>query len=87
MKIRVKIPFELINTKDRTTLPALTAWVDDILIWGKDTEIDIEFCTYCYDQEDCCQTNRWAVFTVDNDYSYMFSLKYGATLHKSQQEK
>ena len=86
MKIRVKIPAELINLRDPSFLQD---WIDDILIWGMETEMDIAFYSYYYDPTDKYQTskNRWAIFTVDNDYSYMFSLKYGATLHKSQREK
>lgn len=87
MKIRVKIPEELVGPLS-THQYLMQRYVDDILLWGMETEMDIEFYKfYCEPKDNHWNSKqRWAVFNVEADYSYMFSLKYGATLHKPKEK-
>jgi len=81
MKIRVKIPEEFVGNKDK-----VNTFVDDVLLWGLETEMDIIFYNWYHPKDRTRNDKRlWAVFSVEADYSYMFSLKWGATLHKKQQ--
>jgi hypothetical protein len=78
MKIRVKLPEHIVRDEY-----ACTEFVDNILLWGMETEMDIAFYGYYSPHlSDWRSKERYAVFTVEADYSYMFSLKWGATLHK-----
>ncbi len=77
MKIRVKIPEELVRNKDRVMF-----FVDEILLWGMETEMDIAFYSLAPQHLLWGKKEQYAVFNVEADYSYMFSLKWGATLHK-----
>jgi len=57
--------------------------VDEILLWGMETGMDIAFYRYYREPgQHWSDRRRWAVFTVESDYTFMFSLKYGALLHR-----
>jgi hypothetical protein len=87
MKIRVKMPDNIYQDSE-----AQRKFIDDVLLWGMETEMDIELYT-CYNEfDDSSKTwgrpkASWAVFTVEAEYSYMFSLKWGATLHKPKEKQ
>lgn len=82
MKIRVKIPEEYMRSSD-----SQQRFIDDVLIWGMETEMDIELYTVYRDSGSTWNKPiLWAIFTVEADYSYMFSLKWGAVLHKKKKE-
>jgi hypothetical protein len=92
MKIRVKIPTEICQPG----LPAehsllISEWIDEILLWGMETGMDIAFYSIYREPVEQNQNRlfrkQWAVFTVESDYSFMFSLKWGALMHKSQNKK
>lgn len=83
MKIRVKIPDEYLRNEELKK-----EFVDDVLLWGMETGIDIEFYTWWYPADRTWNDRRtWAVFSVEEDYSFMFSLKWGALLHKPKEKK
>lgn len=82
MKIRVKIPEELVRNKERVMF-----FVDEILLWGMETEMDIAFYSLAPQYLAWNSREQYAVFNVEADYSYMFSLKWGATLHKPKEKK
>jgi hypothetical protein len=95
MKIRVKVPEEICQQG----LPAaesllISEWVDEVLLWGMETGMDIAFYSFYYEHENekmvyglRYRTKPWAVFTVEKDYTFMFSLKWGALMHKSQNKQ
>lgn len=91
MKIRVKIPeeycIELNGVNSLHYEEKRQQFVDDIIMWGMEIEMDIAFYAY-YRPKDWHwgDRNLWAVFTVEPDYLYMFSLKWGAVLHKKSKE-
>lgn len=82
MKIRIEIPYEFSRKKE-----VAEKYIDDILLWGMETEMDIAF--YGWHQQPGARWITWqyAVFTVEADYSYMFSLRWGAVLHKPRVKK
>ena len=81
MKIRVKIPEEIVRYKEQVTF-----FIDEILLWGMETEMDIAFYSLAPQCLQWGKKEQYAVFNVEADYSYMFSLKYGATLHKPKEK-
>lgn len=82
MKVRIKIPGDLNGTDEKRQI-----FVDDVLLWGMETGMDIDFYAY-FTEPNSTWNNRkvWAVFTIENDYSFMFSLRWGALLHKKQKQ-
>ncbi len=95
MKIRVKLPDNLAtdyysNGVVNEQHYRRQEFIDDILMWGMETEIDIAFYSYYWPADKIGKLrNRemYAVFTVEEDYSYMFSLKWGALMHKGNKNK
>ena len=86
MKIRVKIPEEIVGHQIHN-LEMMQRYVDEILLWGMETDMDIDF--YCYftpldERGKWNSRERWAVFTVEQDTAFMFSLKWGALCHKGK---
>jgi hypothetical protein len=81
MKIRVKIPEEIVRYNDKVDF-----FIDEILLWGMETEMDIVFYSKAPQQLPWNSREQFAVFSVEDDYSYMFSLKFGATLHKPKEK-
>lgn len=81
MKIRVNIPPPISQSKD-----ASTKFTDDILLWGMETGLDVALYTITPNFNHFIPRgdSRIAVFTVEGDMSFMFSLKWGAMLYKSQ---
>jgi hypothetical protein len=94
MKIRLKVPDHI-----RTDNKLINEFIDDVLLWGLETEMDVEYYTRYYEYEGITNTDKitysigrriihtWVVFNVESDKSFMFSLKYGALLHKQQKEE
>ena len=82
MKIRIQFPDEVTRDKDRAI-----HYVDDILLWGMEVEMDVEFYGF-WREPDAGWYNRnywkYGVFIVEKDSAFMFSLKWGALIHKKQ---
>lgn len=82
MKIRIRLPDQSMHSAAMVNNQPDSA-VDDILLWGMETGMDIAFYRYYTEPgQSWNDRRRWAVFTVESDYTFMFSLKYGALLHK-----
>lgn len=82
MKIRIKIPKEWSANSE-----TCHHFVDDVLFWGMETGMDIAFYGFWNDPTSIYNKPiRWAVFTIEADYSFMFTLKWGALLHKQQRQ-
>ena len=88
MKIRVKIPDYIAQPGTRWEDLPCREFVDDVILWGMESGMDVEFYSYHVTMEDrwsgVSPSPQWAVFTVD---AFMFSLKWGATMHKNLGEK
>jgi len=83
MKIRVKIPEQLVGKTD-----AVNHYVDDILLWGMEMGMDVEYYSLYTPPGTVSWRDRdlWAVFTVEADSSFMFILKWSATMHKDKKK-
>jgi len=83
MKIRIEIPEYIRGNTDRTTV-----WIDNILLWGMEVGMDIEFYGHYTlpNQNTWSDHRRWAVFSVEEQNSFMFILKWGATMHKDKKK-
>lgn len=82
MKVRIAVPESVIRARDSSVRQD---FADDILMWAMETEIDAAL--YAFVTEGYAWANdkkMWAVFTIDPDWVFMFSLKWGATLHKDK---
>jgi len=82
MKIRVPIPNWRNDDKKKV-------YIDDILMWAMETEIDIAFYAFFNEYEDLDRDwsriiSQWAVFTVQTDDAFMFILRWDAKMHKKQ---
>lgn len=90
MKVRVAIPEEIWRRHDSADLEQ--EFIDDILLWGMETELDVAFYTTVTDYEFPGQPRwnsgrrlrKWAVFTVEAENTFMFTLKWNALLHKNK---
>jgi hypothetical protein len=84
MKVRIEMPVVL--TRDEHKY-ARQEFVDEILMWAMETELDAAFYAFSYEREYNSHWARikraWAVFTVTADDTFMFTLKYGALMHKA----
>jgi len=84
MKIRVRIPdniaLQYFHKGD------VARYIDDILLWGMETGMDIEHYTTYPEYEGHRIVRQWAVFTVEADFAFMFSLKWGALNHKRKKD-
>ena len=87
MKIRIQIPEEIARTTGRKSY--VNEYIDDILMWGMETELDVElYKTYCVPKDGhWSNTDMFAVFTVEPVGAMMFTLRWGALQHKNKQLK
>jgi hypothetical protein len=85
MKVRIEMPVYL--TRDEHKY-ARQEFVDEILMWAMETELDADFYAFTYEREYDYRWGKvkkaWAVFTVETDSTFMFTLKWGALMHKDQ---
>ena len=91
MKIRVLIPDYIWRgafAKER-----VQDFIDEILMWGMETELDVAHYATIADREfpECANwyaqgrtLRKWAVFTIEADDAFMFTLKWGALMHKNK---
>ena len=83
MKIRIPLPD---NCKFNLALADL--FVDEVLFWGMETGIDVSFYTFTNSASENSRIvgllRRSAVFSIEEKYSFMFMLKWGAVMHKSK---
>lgn len=84
MKIRIQIPEEIARGFSRQS--RVNEYIDDILMWGMETELDIALYTKYTVQKDghWSNTNVFAVFTVEPVGAMMFTLRWGALQHKNK---
>jgi hypothetical protein len=93
MKIRVRVPEELCfrqnGTGHRTRHNDLVdTWIDEILLWALGSEMDVSFYSIWRPKDAKWNDKRlWAVFTVETEMSFMFSLRWGALLHKGKKRE
>jgi hypothetical protein len=85
MKVRIEMPVYLARDEHKY---ARQEFVDDILLWAMETELDADFYTFIYERERDYRWGKvikaWAVITVATDDTFMFTLKWGALMHKDQ---
>ena len=85
MKVRIDMPLEIARASEKCIRQE---FVDEILLWAMETELDADFYAFAYEREYDYRWGRikkaWAVFTVATDDTFMFTLKWGALLHKDQ---
>ena len=85
MKVRIEMPLHIANARDDYVRQD---FVDEILTWAMEVEMDADFYTFTYEREYNYRWGKikraWAVFSVATDDSFMFTLKWGALLHKQQ---
>jgi hypothetical protein len=93
MKIRIELPNHLRNANFLRSNDAgdrRQSFIDDILMWGMETNMDIDFYGYHYPPEARNWRDPdkrvWAVFSIEADSAFMFMLKWSATYHKDQKE-
>lgn len=85
MKVRIEMPLHIANARDNYVRQD---FVDEILMWAMETEMDADFYAFTYERE--CDfrylkiKQAWAVFSVATDDTFMFTLRWGALLHKQQ---
>ena len=83
MKVRITFPKEVSGNEEKAK-----RYVDDILLWGMEVDMDIEFYGFWRDKI----TNGWrdawkyGIFIVEKDSAFMFSLKWGAMQHKKNRK-
>ena len=85
MKVRIEIPHEHAHDKDTRTM-----FIDDVLLWCMETEMDASFYTTIAEREDGKWgrvKSWWAVFTVETEATFYFTLKWGALMHKNQSKE
>jgi hypothetical protein len=84
VKIRVPFPDQIWRDENKKK-----DYIDDILMWAMETEMDISFYSLYDEREDPTKSwsrliSQWAVFTVQTDDAFMFVLRWDARLHKKQ---
>lgn len=83
MKVRIEIPHEYTGNKETRQ-----QFIDDVLMWGLETETDITHYTTIAEREGGGSWGRvkhwWAVFTVEAEMTFFLTLKWGALMHKEQ---
>ena len=84
MKIRIQFPEEVSRNEEKAR-----HYVDDILLWGMEVEMDVEFYGF-WREPDAGWYNRnawkYGVFIVEKVSAFMFSLKWGALQHKPRKK-
>jgi hypothetical protein len=87
MKVRIEMPVYLARDEHKYVRQE---FVDEILLWAMETELDADFYAFVYERERDYRwgkvTKAWAVFTVETESTFMFTLKYGALMHKNQEK-
>ena len=82
MKVRIEIPHQY--QRDQYTRQE---FIDEVMMWGLETEIDIDYYTIKTEYENNRTWGRvkhmWAVFIVEADMTFLFTLRWGALLHKA----
>lgn len=85
MKVRIEMPLNIATARDDYVRQD---FVDEILMWALETEMDADFYAVTYERDMNVYWGRieraWAVFTVTAADTFMFTLKWGALLHKQQ---
>ena len=85
MKVRIEMPLEIARAAEDYVRKE---FVDEILLWAMETEMDADFYAFTYERDMNVYWGRikraWAVFTVEADSTFMFTLKWGALMHKQQ---
>ena len=88
MKIRIPLPDECINGPGNKH--ALATFIDDILLWGMELEIDVSLysthVTNAYATGKYVRATGYAVFTVEEQSTMIFALRWGAVLHKKSKK-
>lgn len=88
MKVRIEMPLHIAKATEKYVRQE---FVDEILMWAMETELDADFYAFAYEREYDRVWGRikraWAVFTVATDDTFMFTLKWGALLHKNQSKE
>ena len=91
MKVRVLIP-ELV-WRGAFAAERVQDFIDEILLWGMETELDVAHYATIADREFPDEPyywaqgrvlRKWAVFTIEADNAFMFTLKWGALMHKNK---
>lgn len=91
MKVRVLIP----EPVWRGAFPTerVQDFIDEVLMWGMETGLDVahyatiadrEFPDVPYRWQQGRVLRKWAVFTIEADNAFMFTLKWGALMHKNK---
>ena len=76
MKVRIKVPVNVDKEQ----------YIEEMILWGIDTELNFDFYTWHTDQERWKITTRWAVWTIEpNDYM-MFALRWNGHYYKTKKE-
>jgi hypothetical protein len=82
MKVRIEVPQNVRHDAYLTR-----EWVDGVEEWGRETGMDAAYYSYYYDDVDLQflgkPRGKHAVFTVEPDYVWMFSMKWNAVPHKT----
>ena len=90
MKIRIKMPDECVRGYGYVVASIVDKFVDDILFWGMETEMDIElYSTVIVNRDDEGNYQApvgYAIFSVEERSAMMFSLKWGALRHKKSKK-
>lgn len=74
MKIRIKVPIHIREERH----------IEEILLWGIDTEIECEFYTWHVNRVHWKITEKWAVWKIDPKDQVMFALMWGGYDHKKK---
>lgn len=84
MKVRIALPEGIRNNKERASV-----YVDDILLWGMEVKMDIDFYGFWTEPNTTWEYRDWwkyGIFIVEKDSAFMFSLKWGALQHKKKKK-
>lgn len=77
MKIRIRLPSSISRYTALRTSTKVQEFVDDIMMWAMEVEIDIAVYGFCEQKEE-----RFVVFTIEEKDAFIFALKWGALMHK-----
>lgn len=72
MKVRIQVPN---NVKQEQH-------IEEILLWGIDTELEFDFYTMHVEYGSGNYKNRWAIWSIDPKDYFMFALKWGGHGYK-----
>lgn len=77
MKVRISVPVNVRGEKH----------IEEIMLWGIDTELNFEFYTWQTEYGEGRYRNRWSVWSIEPQDYLLFVLMWGGSPHRALNRK